>query len=485
MNVKHIGKCFLVLLPILLAGCAQSDSSGVSSGENSATDSVVSGSEQSGSDTNLQDSQDSETADSQDGMVAVSQYHPTAESLTAAAQEMEHMTVADDFELFYPENIESAPSFYTKYNALPYKEYYKQFEKVFAFSFPGKKINEDYLRYNGSYRDTGDVDHDKDVKWRLWKDYKDELEAHSGDEEDPDFFNFLIYEELEYDESLDWENPPDSTIPYDETVSLVLMNPPIENLCYINRGAINHSEGHSAREFVSLDDADWVGDYEADSTESFVLLDGKETRICDAAENLKAELKRMITTILGEEKLNNRTIDVLRVGVYRSGIEGRYLYYCKLVDGYKGIRFDYHSIWGTADIPMEYRSNYQSSDPSQAIMADGEKFDFLFGTGLVYSAMELLDEVDHEEIYSGEAALAAVREKMTESVDFRLDSAELLYLQNDGEDMPEDAEDYVRPGWRFELYNPKDDFHYECLVSAIDLEDFMYRPLGQSQDDGE
>lgn len=483
MNGKYLGKCSLVLLPILLAGCAKSDSSGVSSEGDSATDSVVSGSEQSGSDTNLQDSQDSETADIQDGMVAVSQYHPTLESLTAAAQEMEHMTVADDFEFIYPENIESAPSFYTKFNALPYKEYYEQFEKVFAFSFPGKKINEDFLLYDGSYRDTGGLD--TGVKWRLWKDYKDELEAHSGDEEDTGFFDDLYYDESHYDEWSDWENPPDHDIPLEDTVSLVLLNPPLENLCYINRGAIDHSEGRCAQQHVILEDTNWVGDYKADSTESFVLLDGKETRICDAAENLKTELERMITAVLGEGKTIDRSIDVMRVSVYRSGTADRYLYYCKLGDGYKGIRFDYHAMWGTVDIPAEYSGNYKSFDPSYAIMADGEKFDFLFGSGLVYSAIELQDEVDHEEIYSGEAALAAVREKMTENVDFRLEDAELLYLKNDGEDMPEGASDYVRPAWRFELYNPQDEFRYECIVSAIDLEDFMYRPMGQEEDDGE
>lgn len=454
----------LVLCALLLGGCSttsQDTSDTSTSGEtntgettNTAADTSNTGSDE----TTVTDS----SGQSKDGMVTAGEYKPTVEEMKDAASKLEHLTVSENLSIEFPQELDRFYSYYESYPEIPYTEDRDKFNKIFEFAFPWHTLNEDFLTYDGDY--SGQLDENNQYPpMRKVKDYEDALIAGTED------FNELIYQ----------DGSDAGTVPIEDTVSMVMLNPPFGSLVYLNRGEINHKMGDAASEYLmphaKPEYFEFVGTYSPGDMKSFTLFDG-ETRICDAAENLSAELNELWKSTFCEVPSDQ----VMRLGdvdVYRLLCgEDLYVYSFSLYNEYKGFsgRYKdngYSTPHGDSSDTMGLDITADVSGPI-GVMARSDRFDFLFMTGFNYTVLE---EREHARFYSASSALEAVRGELTQGADFELERVEFWDLRCTPDDRPEGSQYYNIPGWVFMLHNLQDDFYYECFISAIDLDDFGYR----------
>lgn len=454
----------LVLCALLLGGCSStsqdtsdtSTSGATNTGEttNTAADTSNTGSDE----TTVTDS----SGQSKEGMVTAGEYKPTVEEIKDTASKLEHLTVSENLCIDFPQDLEHFYAYNICYPGLPYPEGRDKFNKICEFVFPGKTINEDYLMYTGSY-----IQMDENGQYpprRRVRDYEDELIAGT---EDYDGL-YCIH-----------DNDPKVT-PMEDTISIVMLNPPFGSLVYLNRGEINHKMGDVATQYLYPEDHpdyfEFVGTYDPEDTTSFKLFDG-ETRICDATENLSAELNELWKHVFGEVP-TDQVLRASSVQVYRLLCgEDVYVYWFTLYNEYKGLAPCYKSEDGYSfpkheeTFPLEI--NAGRNNP-HAFMARSDQFDFAAITGFHFTVR---DEREITEFYSASAALEAVRGRLTQGVDFELESIGLWELESYEDGVPEYAQGLDVPGWIIMLHNLQDDFYYECFISAIDLDVFAYQRL--------
>ena len=341
-----------------------------------------------------------------------------------------------------------------------YKNYYSQFMKVFKYLFPGHKINDDFLFYEGK-----DSDRDYDDDWNLIKNYKKEKDYHDKLVASGRPRVTLLYDETPFAEENKWTN----------RICLELSNPIGIGWGNFNKGNAVHLTGlidskSSGRRcyaplvtYTATDYFKTVGIYSPDSERKFRLED-KTVSIHDAVrffENYVNNIPYPENAILD--------IHVVEVSVLQIS-DHTYGFYFTTASTYDNVPFDTMRAGAHSDT-----GDYVTST-GEGLMVRSDDVDSLFG----YRRTQLMENMKKvTATVPISKAIDIVSDTVTSNIKFNVQKVELVYTQKmrKNEDGSIDATIYPRdvaPAWKFTMRNDNDGLTYVFYVDVGNRKNTRY-----------
>ncbi|MDR0919141.1 MAG: hypothetical protein LBM93_07820 [Oscillospiraceae bacterium] len=348
-----------------------------------------------------------------------------------------------------------------------FKENYKYMQDMFAYYYPDKTFNEDYLFYTGG---SSDVNYDEEGNqiqyYNAVKDHYDDLV--SGAEE----FAYIFYDETYHQDITEWN----SQVFIQGDKSYVTLNKG-KTLSLGDKVRSEDGmtmESNTYPKFNNYDPnmyCEFVGTYPPDSEEVFKLLD-KEISIKDAAEFYK----KYITDLKYPVK-DNFDFTIMNVEVYKVN-EDVHCYKFNMTNSYKEIDFYYAptDVYRSSDADAGTNEHYQGSQES-AVMVESNDVDILSAhqsSQMVENARQISKMQSIEDVFK------EVSGNLSNQVEFEVREVNFVYIRK----MDKDENGYINietygcdvyPVWNFILNNPNDGLYYEVQINAEDGKEFSYR----------
>lgn len=362
----------------------------------------------------------------------------TNEQIKSTLNEQKNLKTAQDMIINIPSK---APvlEFDTKTPYIPdwqqdFDTLYARFKEMFAYCFPDKALNEDFLYYHGKgSEEKWNEQGEQTAFLHKVKDDMQKLKSKNGGS---------VY--LEYDEGYGKE---------DKTGCAMLNFGPDPELSGI---------GMMSRRTVRFDDNETEGIFSPDSEKTF-SLSGSQVSIKQAAEFFERYIDQM-----PYPKKRNCKVKVSAVEVIKCGEEYAYHFLCS------------HEINDICTERPNTHESYTSDNKYYQRTSEG----YMIKPREVESfqdctpSMIIENTKAYDSIVSFETAVKRISSELTNEVTFEVRAAEFVCAQKPikTKDGYIDINGYpmtVLPVWKLTLYNPNDMYTYYCYLTA-DGEDFSY-----------
>lgn len=386
----------------------------------------------------------------------------TKEESAEILNKTDKFTLSDDFIAHVPKSLNYISSYTISYPAAHSgQETFNEFMEAFEYFFPNHQYDDKYmlvrLSADGEYRYSNEYDADGNLIDPSFSDPQFKEDFLSGK-----VYNFWILYYNESDKETD-----------DNKVCMAFTAPLGADYFTVNKGVtrkIMYQRGLDEIYRVSdnLTLSDWYAtekvfepedELPPDSDKRFVLQDGKEISVKEAAAFFENYLNSVKTTT--DPMFKNKVVSVTP---YRFFDDNTYILHFQNTEVYNEIPFD-STQSGTTNVGGAPRYgmclNY-------GVMSYTDDVDYFYGDPV---ARRVRDETEITDFVSFEEAVAIAAEKLTDYTDFRIDSADLVYCPEMAvniDTQEEMAYSHTIPAWRFDLYNPNDGLNYICYVSAAD-----------------
>lgn len=372
-----------------------------------------------------------------------------------------NLHASDHFYYNAPQTAILAAYIDTAYMEQDFESYYNDFLTLYEYLFPGRVVDNEYLLYDGGesklcYDENGNRVQDL----HKVEDWYDDLVA--GKEGMVSF----LYDENWYGEMVEWKSPVCLEIGTAVGYGYTIINK--GKAVQISGKVRNENRGYDVYPILeSYDPADYfykVASYSPKSTASYKLLD-KEVPINEAV----AFFEQYINNLPCPQESNLSTkvvaVDVLKLN------NDAYGYYFLTTKDFYDVPFDYMRS-GTSHSSFDY-----SFYTGNAFMVESSDIDVLYG----YYRLQLIHSPKVcQTCISPAEAIGLVSKRMTQNIDFEVQSIELVYSMQ----YITTKEGYIDiesgypckdvPSWKLTLFNANDSLSYVCYVNAEDGGNFRY-----------
>lgn len=207
---------------------------------------------------------------------------------------------------------------------------------------------------------------------------------------------------------------------------------------------------------------EFIGRYTPDSMESFNLAD-KEVTIKNAVDFFETYINNLPYPENSLLDMCVVSVDVMKIN------DNTYGYSFMTTKKYDGIPFD----------SIQSGTVYSQFDDysfviGQGFMVESNNVDSVYG---IYRAQTMSNLIEHTDVISIQTAAQIISEKMSDSVVFEVQKAEIVYSEKAVQGQNVDVEKHKQltsAAWKFTLFNPNDNLTYVCYVDAATGENFRY-----------